>query len=206
MNRDAKRTADSPIGQRHEFTVTVREFKRQQQAAEKVALLTRPAPARRDAPYPMRRSRIVQILNGDPAASPLGGAHRLGAPYSSHRAPQRVRLRSSLAAALQDELFEQPADYRSLAQSAQGIEMLECYDRFREASWIGYTHHHAISLRAKDIVPGPHDVACPGYTFIYAGPSDQVGPSLLSRSRVDVRPLPGAEREGLRSGTDRLFD
>jgi len=41
----------------------------------------------------MHRSRIVQILNGDPAASPLGGAHKLGAPYSSHRAPQRVRLR-----------------------------------------------------------------------------------------------------------------
>ena len=37
------------------------------------------------------RSRIVQILNRDPAASPLGGAHRRGAPYSSHRAPQRVR-------------------------------------------------------------------------------------------------------------------
>ena len=46
------------------------------------------------------RSRVVQTLNGDPAASPLGGAHRLGAPYSSHRAPQRVRLGSSLAAAL----------------------------------------------------------------------------------------------------------
>ncbi len=30
----------------------------------------------------------------------LGGAHRLGAPYSSHRAPQRVRLGPSLAAAL----------------------------------------------------------------------------------------------------------
>src|SRR6185295_11135157 len=30
----------------------------------------------------------------------LGGAHRCGAPYSSHRAPQRVRLRSSLTAAL----------------------------------------------------------------------------------------------------------
>jgi len=42
----------------------------------------------------VRRSRIVQILNGDPAASPLGGAHKRGAPYSSHRAPQRVRLRS----------------------------------------------------------------------------------------------------------------
>ena len=39
----------------------------------------------------------------------LGGAHRLGAPYSSHRAPQRVRPRSSLAAALPDGLFEHPA-------------------------------------------------------------------------------------------------
>jgi len=58
-----------------------------------------------------RRSRIVQILNGDPAASPLGGAHRLGAPYSSHRAPQRVRLRSLLAAALLDGLFEHPRPF-----------------------------------------------------------------------------------------------
>ena len=81
------------------------------QDAEKVALLTRPTPARRDAPFPMRRSRIVQILNGDPAASPLGGAHRLGAPYSSHRAPQRARLRSSLAAALLSGLFEHPAGW-----------------------------------------------------------------------------------------------
>ena len=55
------------------------------------------------------RSRIVQAFNGDPAASPLGGAHKLGAPYSSHRAPQRVRLRPSLAAALLGGLFEQPA-------------------------------------------------------------------------------------------------
>jgi hypothetical protein len=39
------------------------------------------------------RSRFVGIINEDPAASPLGGAHKLGAPYSSHRAPQRVRLR-----------------------------------------------------------------------------------------------------------------
>ena len=30
----------------------------------------------------------------------LGGAHKRGAPYSSHRASQRVRLRPSLAAAL----------------------------------------------------------------------------------------------------------
>ena len=40
-----------------------------QQDAEKVTLLTRPTLPRRDAPFPMRRSRIVQILNGDPAAS-----------------------------------------------------------------------------------------------------------------------------------------
>ena len=56
-----------------------------------------------------QRSRFVQTLNGDPAASPLGGAHKLGAPYSSHRAPQRVRFRSSLATALLDSLFEHPA-------------------------------------------------------------------------------------------------
>jgi hypothetical protein len=63
MNRDAECPADSPIGQSHAFTVTVREFERQRQAAEKVDFLTRPARARRDAPFPMRRSRIVQNLN-----------------------------------------------------------------------------------------------------------------------------------------------
>ena len=62
------------------------------------------------------RFRIVQILNGDPAASPLGGAHKLGAPYSSHRAPQRVRLRSSLASALLDSLFEQPAAFLGVGE------------------------------------------------------------------------------------------
>ena len=36
VNRDAERPADSPIGQSHAFTVTVREFERQRQAAEKV--------------------------------------------------------------------------------------------------------------------------------------------------------------------------
>jgi hypothetical protein len=52
-----------------------------------------------------QRSRLVEILNGDPAASPLGGAHRLGAPYSSHRAPQRVRLRFRLACGLAGQPF-----------------------------------------------------------------------------------------------------
>jgi len=59
----------------------------------------------------MLRSRIVQTLNGDPAASPLGGAHRLGAPYSSHRAPPRVRLVPSLAPALLGDLFSIPREY-----------------------------------------------------------------------------------------------
>jgi hypothetical protein len=63
------------------------------QDAENDAFLTRPTPARRDALFLRRRSQLARILNGDPAASPLGGAHRRGAPYSSHRAPQRVRLR-----------------------------------------------------------------------------------------------------------------
>jgi len=54
---------------------------------KKSLFLTRTTPVRRDSPFPMLRSRIVQTLNGDQAASPLGGAHRLGAPYSSHRAP-----------------------------------------------------------------------------------------------------------------------
>ncbi len=44
----------------------------------------------------MLRSYLESILNGDPAASPLGGAHKLGAPYSAHRAPQRVCLRCFL--------------------------------------------------------------------------------------------------------------
>ena len=73
-----------------------------------------------------RRSRIVQILNRDPAASPLGGAHRLGAPYSSHRAPQRVRLGPSLAAALLDGLFEHPVHGSSIVQDVRTIEILFC--------------------------------------------------------------------------------
>jgi hypothetical protein len=64
-----------------------------------------------------QRSRIVQTLNGDPAASPLGGAHILGAPYSSHRAPQRVRLGPSLAAALLDGLFEHPEEEFSTSRA-----------------------------------------------------------------------------------------
>ena len=57
------------------------------QDAEKVALLTRPTPARRDAPFPRPRSRIAQRLNV-PKRTPhlfarcglARGTARLGAP------------------------------------------------------------------------------------------------------------------------------
>ena len=84
--------------------------------------------------------------------------------------------------------------------------MLECYDRFSEASWIGYTHHHAIPLRVTYVVPYPRSAARPRDTILYAGRSDHVRPSLLSWGRVDVRPLSGAARPGLRPGLNRLFD
>src|SRR5580765_4829411 len=50
----------------------------------------------------------------------LGGAHRRGAPYSSHRAPQRVRLGPSLAAALPNGLFEHPAGVFSSCATRAG--------------------------------------------------------------------------------------
>ena len=65
-----------------------------------------PANHRQDAEKARQlRSRLIEILNGDPAASPLGGAHRRGAPYSSHRAPQRVRLRFRFARGLAGRPF-----------------------------------------------------------------------------------------------------
>jgi len=94
-------------------------------------IIASPPPQRAGQPFlqdaekvRQRRSRIVQTLNGDPAASPLGGAHRLGAPYSSHRAPQRVRLGPSLAAALLGELFEHPAAPHPVVPDVQAIEVL----------------------------------------------------------------------------------
>src|SRR5580765_8803700 len=56
----------------------------------------------------------------------LGGAHRRGAPYSSHRAPQRVRLGPSLAAALPNGLFEHPAGVFSSLPLARAIEFSSC--------------------------------------------------------------------------------
>jgi hypothetical protein len=62
-----------------------RASRRHEQDAEKVAFLTRPTPARRDAPFTKRRSRVAQRLN----------------------VPRRTPP-SSLTAALLDSLFEHP--------------------------------------------------------------------------------------------------
>ena len=56
------------------------------QDAEKVAFLTRPTLARRDAPFPMHRSRLVKIL-----------------------VTERVRLRFQLVCGLVGSLFEHSA-------------------------------------------------------------------------------------------------
>ena len=79
----------------------------------------------------MRRSRIVQTLNGDPVTSPLSGAHRLSAPYSSHLAPQRVRLGSSLAAALLDSPFEQPANLAGIFRDFLQPRVLRAHNSFQ---------------------------------------------------------------------------
>ncbi len=62
---DNKELADAKeLGRRvAEVTVRLQRGSSHEQALEKVALLTRPTPARRDAPFPGRRSRIVQTLN-----------------------------------------------------------------------------------------------------------------------------------------------
>src|SRR3979409_1223613 len=78
------------------------------------------------------RSRIVQTLNGDPAASPLGGAHRLGAPYSSHRAPQRVNLSPSHAEALLGSYFSILRLRLPLVPDVQASKMLMCEHSFSE--------------------------------------------------------------------------
>ena len=80
------------------------------QGAEKVALLTRPTLARQDAPFPMLRSRLESILNGDPAASLT--RRRAQTWYSLFVAPCAPEATSPVllsAAALLDSLFEHPA-------------------------------------------------------------------------------------------------
>ena len=68
--------------------------------AEKVALLTRPTPARRDVPVPVRRSRIVQTLNvpkeilGD---GNHGGAFPFAKIHSTGERPTRSAVCTSLA-------------------------------------------------------------------------------------------------------------
>ncbi len=60
----------------------------------------------------MTASFVLASLRSSTGTRPphlLGGAHRRGATYSSHRAPQMVRLAFSLAAAALNGHFEHPA-------------------------------------------------------------------------------------------------
>jgi len=61
MNRDAKRTADSPIGQRHVITVTVRELERQLDGWGKTRGKARQARVR------VPKFEVVGTLNSDHA-------------------------------------------------------------------------------------------------------------------------------------------
>src|SRR4029078_11359901 len=84
------------------------------------------------------------------------------------------------------------------------MEWLAYHRPFLRSLRIGYTHHHAISLLARDAGPRPDDAAGPSDPYLHTGAVHQVRPVFLSRSRVDIRPLSGAQRSGLRSGADRL--
>ncbi len=77
---------------------------------KKFALLTLPTLARRDAPFPMRGSRVVQTLNV-PQRVRVGPRYRRLTNSTAHTnvvlvIPRAVRL----AAALLDDHFEHPGE------------------------------------------------------------------------------------------------
>src|SRR6478735_109528 len=55
----------------------------------------------------------------------LGGAHRRGAPYSSHRAPQRTHLRFLLTCGLASGLFEHPTGVLSYSRIVVSHQITE---------------------------------------------------------------------------------
>jgi hypothetical protein len=71
----------------------------------RIALMLRPQAAEKTPNFVLGSRKSS---TGTRPPHQLGGAHRLGAPYSSHRAPQRVRLRFSFPCGLVGCLFEQP--------------------------------------------------------------------------------------------------
>ncbi len=69
----------------------------------------------------MLRSRFIEILNRNPAASPLDSAHRLGGPYSSHHAPQRVCLQFRLAYSLAGRTFRASSNQEKIPDPFSGF-------------------------------------------------------------------------------------
>ena len=177
MNRNAERTTNFPIGQRHASTITVWEFKRQ--------LGLRGESGGKNATNGTgegSRFEVFGTSNPELLVAPFSPIPPASLGYPAGSGPVVPDL-WTMEFPMRTIVFPQHARYL-----------------FR------YTSHHAIALLATDTVPCPHDATCPGDASLHAGPSDQVRPAFLSRSRADVRPLPGAERSGLRSGPDRLFD
>jgi hypothetical protein len=91
-----------------------------------IAILS--APARRWITTNRLLKKVLNVVLGSQTSSTgtrpphqLGGAHRLGAPYSSHRAPQRVRLRCLLRLRPSCEAF-----LSSLG--GEGVSALFCLD------------------------------------------------------------------------------
>ena len=59
--------------------------------AEKVALLTRPTQARRDAPFPMLRSQLIEILNVPQRDPPAGLVRGTACPRAESLSWCRLR-------------------------------------------------------------------------------------------------------------------
>ena len=76
----------------------------------------------------MQRSRVVRTLNGDPAASPLGGAHRLVLLIRRTVRPGGYASGPSLAAAWLGSLFEHPTGmlFLSIVPHVWNSEVLAC--------------------------------------------------------------------------------
>ena len=223
MNRDAERPADSPIGQSHVFTVTVSEFKRQLGFAPgrllKTSCFSPTQPGRLFHPptpklprqplcpgtrlFPcvvLASFRSSRLKRRPSEVGSAGGTF----PFAKIHCTGEWSKRSAIGTS-SGLHWLRPCGTNFLSTCGVslpcpkhiGIGILPCHERFCEAPWIGYTSYHAIWLLAMDIVPRPHDAVCPRDAFRYAGPGSQVGLAFMSWSRVDVRPLPGPERNGL---------
>ena len=110
-----------------------------------------------DAPVPKLRSRLVEILNGTQPPQRLGGAHRLGAPYSSHRVPQRLRLRFLLAYGLAWEEARVSATGRVGEKGEHFEQPLSPRSKFRTKIEISFLGSGFLPEEERSVQPGDGD-------------------------------------------------